>query len=674
MEFLLKRIPAFFFCLLFCFLSLLVSQAYGSIISPKRSYPANFTAQTENQLFFTFHSPDYPWTSEELGVLGSAVADFYPVIRTIYGEPAFSISVNIRKDPAITFAGEYSPFTKEIVLRDATQLDVLCHEMIHAFRDENMILISSYEEGMTRAVEVEVFNRLPAYSFWNEHHSYPYDVYYEGLNRQVIGSQFGNFDYTSPFLLLRYDLAGYAWAKVFLEKEDFFAEFNRRLYRRILHDPSTLSHASALQDLAHSLQPVVEGKPFPAWYEQQGIFDPAPRDGYFLYQNISNFNVYYFFRDASGSEEMIAGAPVEWEIYDHQDNLLLKGSCVTSRFGWIALNPLLPADYKGRIKIVSSASTPDGVVTNTAFTSAGDNNGIFGIVEGSDSGTITIIQLDNNTPIATADVVNGIFALPSLGAERGRFVAIYDKSGGEVFSRQFNKDASSYFLPMVKSDSTADLSLLQTASPDQVTIGNTLMYTLIVTNHGPDTASEVVLTAILPPGMTMESVNPAQGSCTVGSSSVACALDTINQGASVAVTITVTPNQAGIMESNAFVTANVSDPDLNNNSVMEKSTVVDMNPAIQTIVLLINRVTILADQETMNHGQGKSLVVLLEAAKRAIEGDKTRSAINQLDAFISHATALVRAGILPQVEGEELKNTADSIIINLTQQYQVLSP
>jgi hypothetical protein len=311
----------------------LPSQTHGSEIYRYNPAPAVST----KDLTFTFNSPFYPWSVEELNTLNTAIADLYPVVKTVYGEPAFNIIVNVRKDPSISFSGEYSPTTNEIVLRDASQLDVLCHEMIHAFRDDNMITINNYEEGMTRAVEVEVFDRLAAYTFWNENHSYIYDVYYDGLSRQVVGSQSGNFDYVSPFLLLRYELTGYAWAKVFFENSNFFIDFNRVLYDRTLMDPSVRADESKLLEIANSLQPSVEGKPFLTWYGQQGVLNRTPQTGYFLYQNISTLTVYYFYRDISGFETMQPGIQFSGRS-DYQDLLIDSGSDVASLFGWIPIN------------------------------------------------------------------------------------------------------------------------------------------------------------------------------------------------------------------------------------------------------------------------------------------------------------------------------------------------
>lgn len=46
--------------------------------------------------------------------------------------------------------------TTDVVVYEDAQGDVLCHELIHAFRDDYGIGLSSWEEGMTRAVEIEV--------------------------------------------------------------------------------------------------------------------------------------------------------------------------------------------------------------------------------------------------------------------------------------------------------------------------------------------------------------------------------------------------------------------------------------------------------------------------------------------------------------------------------------
>ncbi len=356
--------------------------------------------------------------------------------KDIYGPPAFAITVNVRHDPNISVAGLYNPSLNEMAL---TGLDAgaLCHEMIHAFRDDDIVALSSFEEGMTRAAEIEVFDRLaPAYVHpFDQNHSYTYDVFYEALNRPAIGSSAGFFaGYVSP--LLRYQLAGYAWGKGIVENPRFLADFNALLYTTILTDPTAQFTESTLKALAAAAQPTLEGQPFAAWYAGQGVLDTAPPVGYQLYQRVNQFVVDFFSRDdATGVETMQANASVSWALYDDRDELLGSGSDVTSANGFIDFTlqaAALLAGYTGRVKVVASTSTSLGPIIDTAFTAGGVAQGVFGVV----------------ADAITVDVVHGAFAATSLGPRRGRFVAVFADASGRTVSQQFTKDASDYFVSL----------------------------------------------------------------------------------------------------------------------------------------------------------------------------------------------------------------------------------
>jgi uncharacterized protein len=62
-------------------------------------------------------------------------------------------------------------------------------------------------------------------------------------------------------------------------------------------------------------------------------------------------------------------------------------------------------------------------------------------------------------------------------------------------------------------DTAADLSMLKTAKPDPVPAGNLIGYTLTVTNNGPSTAQDVMITDTIPAGTTFDSAIPSSGSC-----------------------------------------------------------------------------------------------------------------------------------------------------------------
>ncbi len=420
----------------------------GRPVLPDREKSSKRGRPTRNDLTLTF---DASWTAEEVTSLQAASASLYPVIKAIYGDPAFSIELTVIKTTGLSSDGAYNASLNEILLPDA-DVDVLCHEMIHAFRDDNIILLNTFEEGMTRAAEVEVFNRLPAYPHWDRNHSYTYDVYYEALNRSSIGSAGGSFwwGYVAP--LLRYQLASYAWGKILIENPAFLANFNAVLYGAVLDNPSVTSTESQLVSIASRVRTTVEGKPFVAWYGQQQVLNTAPPAGQFIYQRVNQYVVDVFTRDEFGVETMQAGAPVNWTMYDYQGAPLASGSTSTGDLGWADLFPSgTPVGYAGRVGIVVTSGQDPGVISDTSLRSIGtDESGIFGVVDPEISGEITIKPLDAHIPPVTAAVTNGAFSIPSLGPVRGRFRAVFTGDSGRRLSKIFTKDASAYFLLMAQ--------------------------------------------------------------------------------------------------------------------------------------------------------------------------------------------------------------------------------
>jgi uncharacterized repeat protein (TIGR01451 family) len=121
---------------------------------------------------------------------------------------------------------------------------------------------------------------------------------------------------------------------------------------------------------------------------------------------------------------------------------------------------------------------------------------------------------------------------------------------------------------------TTDLSVTKTAFPDPVVIGSNLTYTLTVANGGPSTATGVILSDTLPGNVTYVSATPNQGTCS-GTSTVICTLGSLANGASVVVTIAVTPISAGTLSNTATISGNETDPNTANNSVTTTTTVIN---------------------------------------------------------------------------------------------------
>ncbi|MCY2989815.1 MAG: hypothetical protein NTY19_18375 [Planctomycetota bacterium] len=122
----------------------------------------------------------------------------------------------------------------------------------------------------------------------------------------------------------------------------------------------------------------------------------------------------------------------------------------------------------------------------------------------------------------------------------------------------------------------SDLRITKTDSPDPVLASGTLTYTLTVTNDGPAAAPNTVVTDTLPTNVTFVS---APG-CTHSAGVVTSLPTTLNPGASVDYTITVTVNPGtpvGTVLSNvASVTSTNLDPILSNNTATANTTVTEL--------------------------------------------------------------------------------------------------
>jgi uncharacterized repeat protein (TIGR01451 family) len=129
----------------------------------------------------------------------------------------------------------------------------------------------------------------------------------------------------------------------------------------------------------------------------------------------------------------------------------------------------------------------------------------------------------------------------------------------------------------------ADLGVSQMDIPDPVAVGSNLTYTIVVTNHGPAQASDVLVTDAPPSGATLVSFSSSQGSCFLASGTIYCSLGTLGTGIDenwATVTVVVTPTATGTLVNTASVTAQEVDFDSSNNSSTSSTTV--LNPPVIT--------------------------------------------------------------------------------------------
>jgi uncharacterized repeat protein (TIGR01451 family) len=119
----------------------------------------------------------------------------------------------------------------------------------------------------------------------------------------------------------------------------------------------------------------------------------------------------------------------------------------------------------------------------------------------------------------------------------------------------------------------ADLAVALTATPTTLTAGDTVTFTLLVTNTGQVDARNVTVHAPLPPSLALVS---ATGQCT-GGSDVQCFIGALASGAWSTTTITARTVQPGTVSVTATAMTDSFDPQPSNNTATAS---INVNPAL----------------------------------------------------------------------------------------------
>ena len=120
---------------------------------------------------------------------------------------------------------------------------------------------------------------------------------------------------------------------------------------------------------------------------------------------------------------------------------------------------------------------------------------------------------------------------------------------------------------------TADLGITKSTPTTNAAPGGAVAYTIVVTNHGPDTATSVTMTDTLPATLLFQSINaPAGYVCTTPTAgttgTISCTGSSLANGATATFTLNVTSvsNANGAIANTASVSGTPSDPTPGNNS------------------------------------------------------------------------------------------------------------
>jgi uncharacterized repeat protein (TIGR01451 family) len=149
-----------------------------------------------------------------------------------------------------------------------------------------------------------------------------------------------------------------------------------------------------------------------------------------------------------------------------------------------------------------------------------------------------------------------------------------------------------------------DLRITQVDSPDPVRVGDNVTYTLTVTNQGPDSATNVVLTDLMPPSATLISVTPSSGSCS-GTTTITCALGNLAHGAGATVAIVAMTTAKGTLTNTVSVVADDTETNASDNRDIEQTVATFANLAVRSLVApaaVLPGATITIQDSTQNLG------------------------------------------------------------------------
>lgn len=187
-------------------------------------------------------------------------------------------------------------------------------------------------------------------------------------------------------------------------------------------------------------------------------------------------------------------------------------------------------------------------------------------------GTGTISCSDSSLAVGSANTANFTLVLQAnAGTPSGTNITDTVTANATNIVPGITTNTASATVTVANANS-ADVAIVKTGAPNPVSQGTPLTYTLIVTNNGPASATNVTVTDALPAGMTYSSATPTS-QCSEADGTVTCLLGTMVNGGTATILITTIPETPGLLTNIAKVIADQTDPNQANNSSSQTETV-----------------------------------------------------------------------------------------------------
>jgi uncharacterized repeat protein (TIGR01451 family) len=212
----------------------------------------------------------------------------------------------------------------------------------------------------------------------------------------------------------------------------------------------------------------------------------------------------------------------------------------------------------------SSVSVVDTLPVGAGFVGASGD----GWSCGESGGVVTCTRA--SLAVGSAPVITIQVTTPATAGTIENSATVSSDASDPNVSNNSDSEQTTVNLPLVE----ADLSIVKTDGPDPVDAAATLTYTLTIANAGPDGAESVSVSDTLPAGVTYVNASGDGWSCSHVGGVVSCTRASLAVGTAPAITIQVTaPNEGGALDNLAGVSSATSDPNTDNNSDSEATTV-----------------------------------------------------------------------------------------------------
>ncbi|MEP0766743.1 MAG: hypothetical protein HRF45_09425 [Fimbriimonadia bacterium] len=357
--------------------------------------------------------------------------------------------------------------------------------LVHAYHGPAMLHFDAWEQGFSRAVTMRVARQVypDTFTFPDGSRAGPvleatYEArsFYDWWNQPALGNNSFiapslknapiNPGFTGGLFLVRYMMAGSAWAKVLTEDPAFFTKFHAAYYADPDPPANLAGNVPTLKTIAAAATPEVEGLPFASWFHRQHILNSSVQVGRKLHSQViplcgglqpGETGVFiilynYFNTSKSGDESLLNGIsfPIYWTFDFARMNLGAQYERVNLLGGSAGLAPSF-TDSTQAVTIdtpvaetLSRVVLPIGTVCTQTL-----GNDFYGTVLGlSDYDPVTglggTVTLKLPTGDVTANVVRGAFGaqVPTLTAPQRATVEVRDRSGTLLATRKVNTGAA----------------------------------------------------------------------------------------------------------------------------------------------------------------------------------------------------------------------------------------